>query len=315
MRLERRPWYFAEPWRTGRSSAKPGAPTRPRSTISAASTTADRSRCWSPPRPRRVVSSIAPNSKRMNFETSSRSASGCAQIPAGRAQFGRPGAIAMQAISAPDCLPGLEAENPNPFVPDGSQARVWIGNQVTVAPHFDVAENIACVVAGRRRFILFPPEQTANLYPGPMDVTPANVPISMAPMDDSELDRFPRYREALRGRARRRPRARRRNLHPLFVVARRPVAGPLQHPGELLVQPRRSGRAIPLRAAAAPRAPRLSRHDAGASHCVARALRPLCLPDGGDPMDALAATHHEAIGPIDAETIARFRQALRELLG
>ena len=43
---------------------------------------------------------------------------------------------------------------------------------------------------GRRRFLLFPPEQTANLYPGPMDVTPANVPISMVAMDDRSFDAF-----------------------------------------------------------------------------------------------------------------------------
>ena len=107
-------------------------------------------------------------------------------------------AIAVQAISAPDCLPGIEDENPNPLVPPDTNARLWIGNAVTVAPHFDVAENVACVVAGRRRFILFPPEQTANLYPGPMDVTPANVPISMVSLDEPDLDRFPRYADALR---------------------------------------------------------------------------------------------------------------------
>lgn len=105
--------------------------------------------------------------------------------------------IALQAISAADCLPGLEQENPNPLVPPGTSARVWIGNRVTVAPHFDVADNLACVVAGRRRFILFPPEQTANLYPGPMDVTPANVPISMVSLDEPDLDQFPLYRKAL----------------------------------------------------------------------------------------------------------------------
>lgn len=106
--------------------------------------------------------------------------------------------IAIQAISASDCLPGLEEENPNTFVPAGTKARVWIGNRVTVAPHFDVADNLACVMAGRRRFILFPSEQTANLYPGPLDVTPANVPISMVSLDRPELDRFPRYRDAMK---------------------------------------------------------------------------------------------------------------------
>ena len=105
--------------------------------------------------------------------------------------------IAMQAISAAECLPGLEEENPNPLVPAGTPARVWIGNRVTVAPHFDVADNLAFVMAGRRRFILFPPEQTPNLYPGPMDATPANVPISMVSLDEPELDRFPRYRQAM----------------------------------------------------------------------------------------------------------------------
>lgn len=110
---------------------------------------------------------------------------------------GEPLGIAIQAISASDCLPGLEDDNPNPFVPEATSARVWIGNRVTVAPHFDVADNLACVIAGRRRFILFPPEQTPNLYPGPMDATPANVPISMVSLDEPEFDRFPRYRDAL----------------------------------------------------------------------------------------------------------------------
>ncbi|MEP6982973.1 MAG: cupin-like domain-containing protein [Sphingomicrobium sp.] len=138
-----------------------------------------------------------PDSKKMNFELAPGLLSDVLEaILQYRGSADSP-AIAMQAVSAPDCLPGLEEENPNPLLPAGNHARVWIGNAVTVAPHFDVSENIAYVVAGRRRFILFPPEQTANIYPGPMDVTPAHVPISMVSMDDSELDRFPRYREAL----------------------------------------------------------------------------------------------------------------------
>lgn len=137
-----------------------------------------------------------PDSKAMNFHTSTERLDvvlgGILQERASP----EPVAIAVQAISAPDMLVGLEGANSNPLVPAGTNARVWIGNALTVAPHFDVAANIAVVVAGRRRFILFPPEQTPNLYPGPMDETPAGVPISMVPLDEPDFDRFPKYRMA-----------------------------------------------------------------------------------------------------------------------
>ena len=108
-----------------------------------------------------------------------------------------PIAIAMQGISAAEHLPGLEAANAMSLVPPGTGARLWIGNRVTVAPHFDVADNIACVVAGRRRFTLFPPDQLPNLYVGPFDLTPAGVPVSMVPLGEPDFDLFPRYRDAL----------------------------------------------------------------------------------------------------------------------
>ena len=138
-----------------------------------------------------------PNSKAMNFQTSTeRLDVVLGGILRERAST-EPVAIAVQAISAPDMLAGVEDANPNPLVPVGTHARLWIGNSVTVAPHFDVAANIAVVVAGRRRFVLFPPEQTPNLYPGPMDQTPAGVPISMVPLGEPDFDRYPGYREAL----------------------------------------------------------------------------------------------------------------------
>jgi len=58
-------------------------------------------------------------------------------------------------------------------------------------------ENIGCVVAGRRRFTVFPPEQTSNLYVGPLDLTPAGAPVSMVSVTAPEFERFPRFREAL----------------------------------------------------------------------------------------------------------------------
>lgn len=138
-----------------------------------------------------------PGSKAMNFQSSPQLLPNVLLGILQQRSVTEPLGIAMQAVSAADCLPGIEEHNPNRFVPQGTPARVWIGNAVTVAPHFDVAENLAFVIAGRRRFILFPPEQTPNLYPGPMDATPANVPISMVSLDRPELDRFPRYREAM----------------------------------------------------------------------------------------------------------------------
>jgi hypothetical protein len=138
-----------------------------------------------------------PDSKELNYRDAPQLLSNVLKGLLQQKDAREPVGIAMQAVSAADCLPGLEEENPNRLVPEGTPARVWIGNCVTVAPHFDVADNLACVMAGRRRFILFPPEQTPNLYPGPMDATPANVPISMVSLDEPEIDRFPRYREAL----------------------------------------------------------------------------------------------------------------------
>jgi hypothetical protein len=226
-----------------------------------------------------------------------------------------PAAIALQAISAPDCLPGFEQENQNRFVPTGSNARIWIGNKVIVAPHFDVAENIACVVAGRRRFILFPPEQTANLYPGPMDVTPAGVPISMVAMNDSELDRFPRYREALAA----------------ALVAD-------LEPGDAIYIPYLWWHGVESlgsfnvlvnywfnhdeAAARYPLVPLLglafqAYRDMTPEHRAA--WRPLydhyVFQCGGDPMEALTSEHREPRLPDDPAEMARLRQLLRELLG
>ncbi len=93
-------------------------------------------------------------------------------------------------------LPGLEEENRSQLVPSGNPAHLWIGNAVTVSPHFDAADNLAYVVAGRRRFTLFPPDQVANLYVGPLDLTPGGLPISIVAHDDPDLARYPRFADA-----------------------------------------------------------------------------------------------------------------------
>ena len=117
-----------------------------------------------------------------------------ALLKAAEAPDGR--AIAMQAIPAQETLPGFTAEHAMALAP-GTIPNLWIGNAAIVAPHYDLWENIACVAVGRRRFILFPPEQLDNLYVGPIDNTPAGAPVSMVPLIDPDLDRFPRYADAL----------------------------------------------------------------------------------------------------------------------
>ena len=96
------------------------------------------------------------------------------------------------------CFPGLRPPNDLPALARlNPHVSLWLGNRTQVAPHFDLPDNIACVVAGRRRFTLFPPEQVANLYIGPLDVTPAGQPISLVDHTRPDLERFPRYAQAL----------------------------------------------------------------------------------------------------------------------
>jgi hypothetical protein len=107
-----------------------------------------------------------------------------------------PYAIAIQSEPIPDLFPGFERENAIDLLDPSVVPRAWIGNAIRVAPHYDLKENVGCVVAGRRRFILFPPDQISNLYPGPLELTPAGTPVSMVDLQNPDLELFPRYREA-----------------------------------------------------------------------------------------------------------------------
>ena len=108
----------------------------------------------------------------------------------------KPMAMAVQSEEIPDVLPGFETENRIDLVAPNVTPRAWIGNRIRVAPHFDLQENVGIVVAGRRRFTLFPPEQLANLYPGPFELTPAGTPISLVDPAKPDLEKYPRFVEA-----------------------------------------------------------------------------------------------------------------------
>src|SRR5207253_10395135 len=96
-------------------------------------------------------------------------------------------------------LPGLLPTIPLPLL-DTSKATLislWPGYRTRTAAHWYMPQNLACVVAGRRRFTLFPTEQLPNLYVGPLDFTLAGQPISLVDLSAPDLNKYPRFAEAL----------------------------------------------------------------------------------------------------------------------
>ena len=107
-------------------------------------------------------------------------------------------ALYAGSVSLPIYFPGFSQQNSLGGLITGSVIEsIWIGNRTCIAPHFDNTENIACVVGGKRRFTMFPPEQIRNLYPGPLERTPAGQPVSLVDVRHPDFVRFPRFAEAL----------------------------------------------------------------------------------------------------------------------
>ncbi len=111
--------------------------------------------------------------------------------------FPRAPAVVAQSALIRDCVPGFLAENRLTLLDESVSPRIWLGNSVTTPTHLDEWCNIACVVRGRRRFTLFPPEQIANLYIGPLDFAPTGAPVSLVKLGEPDFARFPRFKEAL----------------------------------------------------------------------------------------------------------------------
>jgi len=96
-------------------------------------------------------------------------------------------------------MPGVAADNPMPLLPDNKARTVslWIGNRTRTAAHWDLPQNLACVIAGRRRFTLFPIDQIDNLYITPLDLTIAGQPTSLVDFYNPDFDAFPKFRHAM----------------------------------------------------------------------------------------------------------------------
>ncbi len=111
-------------------------------------------------------------------------------------------AIYMGSIDIPGWFEGLDEANPMPLeaglpAAQDALASVWIGTASRVAAHNDFPHNLAVCAVGQRRFTLFPPDQFANLYLGPLDNTPAGRAVSMVDPDAPDLLRHPGYATAL----------------------------------------------------------------------------------------------------------------------
>jgi hypothetical protein len=98
------------------------------------------------------------------------------------------------SLSTEQYLPGFAAENTLPVL-TGVAPRIWLGHASNVSAHYDTMDNVACVVAGERRFTLFAPETISRLYIGPIDHTMAGQPVSLAASAPPDDERYPLFRE------------------------------------------------------------------------------------------------------------------------
>jgi hypothetical protein len=92
--------------------------------------------------------------------------------------------VAIQMLPLATHMPEFVRQNPMPLVSPKVMPRLWVGGPLRTQTHNDRDHNLACVLSGRRRFVLFPPEQVGNLYVGPLESPP---PLSLVD---------PRYRDA-----------------------------------------------------------------------------------------------------------------------
>lgn len=137
----------------------------------------------------------------LNFEARRASLSACLDTTLGLIGTEQPASVYIGSTDLDLYLPGLGRENSLvlPAVGDDRDppvVSIWIGNRTTAATHFDMSNNLACCLVGRRRFTLFPPDQIDNLYPGPLEPTPGGQVVSLVDPQAPDLVRFPRFEEA-----------------------------------------------------------------------------------------------------------------------
>ena len=139
-----------------------------------------------------------PDMHDFNFNRRTRSISDGIDQLLGLINHPNPPYVYIQSTPVAQYLPRFMAENVNPLLAPFVIPNIWISNQTRAQTHNDNDHNIACVIAGRRRFTVFPPDQTGNLYIGPLEHTPSGRAISLASLEEPDFTKYPRLREAIR---------------------------------------------------------------------------------------------------------------------
>src|SRR6267378_1581655 len=104
--------------------------------------------------------------------------------------------VYVGSVPTGDCLPGFAADNLISFAASGAGPRMWLGTAANISSHYDTFDNLACVIAGRRRFTLYPPDLIGRLYVGPLDNTMSGPPVSLAASaPDGSEKQFPLFAE------------------------------------------------------------------------------------------------------------------------
>lgn len=108
-----------------------------------------------------------------------------------------PPALYTGAASVERNLPAVGRENTLDILDRKSSTWLWLGNAVTMPTHHDPLDGINCLIAGRKRFTFFSPDQLHNLYVGPLEHAPGGQPTSLVKLPAPDLQRYPRFAEAL----------------------------------------------------------------------------------------------------------------------
>ena len=133
----------------------------------------------------------------LNFEQAYRPAREILATILSYADHSSPPSLYTGAAAIEDTLPQMVRECRLEILDKPARPRMWLGNAVTAATHYDNSDGINCMVAGRKRFTFFPPQQLPNLYVGPLELGPGGQPTSLAKVSAPDFERYPRFAQAL----------------------------------------------------------------------------------------------------------------------